>query len=112
MLIASKLAQMVPQIAVDVYLKKTSGALEDAATYSGIPAMHQQSKAEEDGGRWGEITTQIIDTFIFDRLVATGALPVIVEEHVIVWSGTNYDVISAINHGRDMRLFVDTERIR
>jgi hypothetical protein len=112
-MIGSRLALRVPDATVDVYTKDTAGDLSSTATYADIPAMHQETEAAEISGIFGEITTDVTDLFVIERLVDTGALPVIVEEHVIVFDSVNYEVIRSVDQGGlTERLAVVTKRVR
>ena len=88
-MIASRLATFRGRTQATVDVKTITGT----TVYSNLATSHQQIQVREEAGPLGDVSTEIHDLFLFDRV--SGSLPAIEEKHVIVWSGTTYRVISA-----------------
>lgn len=81
--------------------------------YANLPATHQQISVLEASGPLGEMASVVHDLFFYDRLTSTGALPVIVEKHIVAWGAVEYEVISARQLDElAERLRVETRRVR
>lgn len=91
----------------------TVKTITGTTVYANLEATHQQVKALEAAGPLGEVATVIHDVFFYDRMTSTGALPAILEKHIVHWGSVEYEVISARQLDElAARLRVETRRVR
>lgn len=105
------------QKTVDVKVKtKQANGQYTEANVTGLtnltPTYEQRNALEEHTDSGG--LTNVVDVFFFERLVTTGILPAIREQHVIVDSaGVRYEVFEVSNEaGQGNRLMVKSRRLR
>lgn len=112
MLIGSRLLQKKVTVTITVK-KKTlaSGQYTESNLLTGLTAMHLPQTATERVDDSG-VETILTDVFWFDR--ASGSLPAIEEDHVLVDGSSNrYEVIGVVSQGgSDDRLKVMAKRAR
>lgn len=111
-MIGSRLRERRVQVTVDV-LSRNSASAETTA-YGNIVSTHTQRSADEILSEFGNVVTEVVDVFYFERLRTTGALPVILEKHVIRdIDGAKYEAFAVVNQGGEgNRLAVATNRVR
>lgn len=109
---ASRLARLRNPAAGSPALTTVKG-ITGSTVYANLSATHQQIRVLEASGPLGEMATAIHDIFFYDRLTSTGALPVILEKHIVSWGAVDYEVISArMLDELAERLRVETRRVR
>lgn len=111
MMIASRLRRRRVQVTVDVSSRNSASV--ETVIYDDIIATHTQKSSDEVLTEFGNIIAEVTDVFYFEKLVSTGALPVILEKHVITSSGVKYEVFAVVDQGGEgNRLAVATNRVR
>lgn len=116
MTFGSRLQVRRPQKTIDVKVKTRSGGKYTEANVSGLtgltPTFEQRNAFEEHTDAGG--TVNILDVFFFERPVATGILPAIREQHVLVdGDSVRYEVIEVSDEGgAGNRLKVSCRRLR
>lgn len=112
MMIASRLARR-RQPAAGSPATTTIKTITGTTVYANLDATHQQITVLEAAGPLGEMATVVHDLFFYNRLTSTGALPAILEKHIVVWGAVNYEVVSAkMLDELAERLRVETRRVR
>lgn len=109
--IGSRLRERRVEVTVDV--SRRNSASVETVIYNDIICTHTQRSANEVLTEFGNIVTEVADVFYFERMVSTGALPAILEKHVIANAGVKYEVFAVVDQGGEgNRLAVATNRDR
>lgn len=108
-MIRSLLSDFMGRTQATTTIKTITGAI----VYASLEADHQQISVLEAAGPLGEMASVIHDLFFYDRLTSTGALPAILEKHIVSWGAVDYEVVSAKQLDElAERLRVETKRSR
>lgn len=111
MMIASRLRRRRVQVTVDVFSRNSASV--ETVVYDGIIATHTQKSSDEILSEFGNVIAEVIDVFYFEKIASTGALPVILEKHIIRTGGVKYEVFAVVDQGGEgNRLAVATNRVR
>lgn len=102
MAFGSRLHIRRPKKTVDVKVKSPSGGQYTEANVAGLtnltPTYEQRNAQEEHTDAGGLVNIVIV--FFFERLITTGILPAIREEHVISDSDSNrYEIFEVSDEG-------------